>query len=183
MTTAPVAQAQEAQYTEEGTERCLFCHGGENMTMIAQTAHGDLSNPDSPFAQRGCESCHGPGSLHVSRARGGRGFPAMLRFHSSEDVNRRNAAWTECHAQDMGDLPGIEWAGSAHDTLELTCDYCHDVHSLDNPMSDPVSQRETCADCHKKQITNHKRFESAGIVFDKLTCYDCHDVHQLIREP
>jgi len=68
----------EAQFTAEGAERCLNCHAGERMTIMAETAHGNSQDPHTPFAKQGCESCHGPGSLHVSRARGGRGFPAMI---------------------------------------------------------------------------------------------------------
>ena len=178
-----LTHAQDAKYTEEGTERCLFCHGGETMTMMAETVHGDAANPDSPFAQKGCESCHGPGSLHVSRARGGRGFPAMLRFKPEEPVARQTEACINCHAKDMGELEGMEWAGSAHDTDDMTCISCHQTHIIGNPLEDQERQREACADCHDEEIANHRRFESAGIVFDKLTCYDCHDIHQLIREP
>jgi len=177
------AHAQEAKYTEEGTERCQFCHGGETMTMMAETAHGNLSNPDSPYAQKGCESCHGPGSLHVSRARGGRGFPALIRFGSEQAIQQQTAACIDCHANDMGESEGMEWVNSAHDTDGMTCVSCHRMHVAGNPLADQESQRESCAHCHEKQIATHRRFESAGIVFDKLTCYDCHDVHQLIREP
>jgi len=173
----------EAQFTSEGTERCLFCHGGETMTLIAETPHGDSTNADTPFAQKGCESCHGPGSLHVSRARGGRGFPALIRFGSDQLVNKQTEACINCHAKDMGDSEGMEWTGSAHDTDGMTCVSCHQMHIVGNPLADKAQQLESCAHCHEKQIADHRRFESAGIVFDKLTCYDCHDVHQLIREP
>ena len=68
----------EGQFTEGGTELCLSCHGGESMTIMADTAHGNVDNPHTPYAQKGCESCHGPGSVHVSRAGGGIGFPLLL---------------------------------------------------------------------------------------------------------
>jgi DmsE family decaheme c-type cytochrome len=173
----------DAQFTPEGTDRCLFCHGGESMTLMAETAHGNPANPDAPYAQKGCESCHGPGSLHVSRARGGRGFPALIRFGSDRQVTEQTEACIDCHAKDMGELEGMEWAGSAHDVDKMTCVSCHQMHIVGSPLEDQTRQRESCAHCHEKQIANHRRFESAGIVFDKLSCYDCHDVHQLIREP
>lgn len=173
----------EAQYTAEGTERCLSCHAGERMAIMAETAHGNAENPHSPYAQQGCESCHGPGSLHVSRARGGRGFPAMITFGESDTVQRQTAACIGCHADDMGDLKGMEWTGSAHDADSMTCISCHEVHIVDNPLKEQKHQRESCGACHDKQIASHPRFEDKGIVFDELSCYDCHDVHQLIHEP
>jgi len=52
----------KAQYTAEGAKRCLYCHAGERMTVMAKTAHGNQKNPNTPYAKHGCESCHGPGS-------------------------------------------------------------------------------------------------------------------------
>jgi len=173
----------EAQYTAEGTERCLSCHAGERMTIMAETAHGNTEDPHSPFAQKGCESCHGPGSLHASRARGGRGFPAMIAFGETDTVQQQTAACIGCHAEDMGDLQGMAWTGSAHDTDSITCVSCHEAHIIGNPLTDKQQQYESCKTCHDKQIASHPRFEDKGIVIEKLSCYDCHDVHQLIHEP
>ena len=178
----------EAQFTAEGAERCLSCHAGERMTIMAETAHGNPQDPHSPFTQQGCESCHGPGSLHASRARGGRGFPAMITFGQSgtvqsDAVQRQTAACIGCHADDMGELEGMVWTGSAHDTHSMTCVSCHEVHIVGNPLTDKQQQYESCKTCHDKQIASHPRFEDKGIVFDKLSCFDCHDVHQLIHEP
>jgi DmsE family decaheme c-type cytochrome len=173
----------EAQYTAEGVERCERCHAGERMILMAETAHGNPENPDTPYAQHGCESCHGPGSLHVSRARGGRGFPALITFAGDDSVKRQTEACIGCHARTMGALPGMEWTGSAHDTGAMTCTDCHEAHVVGNPLKEQQQQREACSTCHSKQVASHPRFEDKGIVFDKLSCYDCHDVHQLTHEP
>ncbi len=175
------ARAQaEAQFTDGGTQRCLNCHGGESMEVMAETPHGNVDNPHTPFAHQGCESCHGPGSLHVSRAAGGAGFPALLRFNDEGVVAEQTAACVGCHADDMGELEGMEWIGSEHDTDEMTCVNCHKAHSTESPLADPAMQRETCSGCHEEQIAAHPTFEDKGIVFDNLSCSDCHDVHQLI---
>jgi DmsE family decaheme c-type cytochrome len=173
----------EAQYTAEGMERCMHCHGGERMTLMAETAHGNLDNPHTPWAKEGCESCHGPGSLHASRARGGRGFPSLVTFARDESAETKTQACIGCHAKVMGDQPGMEWTGSAHDTHDITCTTCHTAHAVDMPLKEQQKQTDSCTKCHKKQIAAHSRFEDKGIVFDKLTCYDCHDVHQLSHEP
>ena len=161
----------KAKYTEGGTERCLTCHGGARMILMAKTAHGDLQNKHSPYARQGCESCHGPGSLHVSRARGGEGFPALTRFKRGEPMEQQNGACLACHANDMGDMEGIAWAGNVHDTGQMTCMNCHQGHVAEDPMSDPEQQSKACTGCHKEQIAKHETFP------DGLTCFDCHDVH------
>lgn len=176
--------APAAKFTEQGTERCLDCHGGEKMTVIADTAHGDADNPHAPYAQKGCESCHGKGSLHVSRARGGAGFPALVRFsRQGSTVEEQNEACLNCHEFEMGDLEGMAWQGSLHDTGRMTCGACHQMHTTENAMADVAEQTQTCARCHDEQIAAHPKFESKGIVFDKLACANCHDVHQLERRP
>ncbi len=174
----------EAKFTEQGTERCLDCHAGANMTVIADTPHGDPENPNSPYAQKGCESCHGKGSLHVSRARGGAGFPALVRFkRGGSSVEDQNGACLNCHAYDMGELEGMAWAGSLHDPGRMTCGNCHEMHVADNSMASATEQKKSCATCHEEQIAAHPRFESKGIMFDQLVCSNCHDPHQLQRKP
>jgi len=171
----------EASYTGAGSDGCLRCHAGDTMALMAETAHGDANDPFTPFANEGCESCHGPGSLHVSRARGGAGFPPLLRFHNKGDPNPEQlGACLNCHGQSMGDHPGMEWTGSLHDTGNITCSSCHQLHAAQNVLADPAAQKASCSRCHKKQIADHNRFEQKGIVFDQLSCHDCHDVHQLI---
>jgi len=173
----------EAHYTDGGTEGCMSCHGGETMTVLSETPHGNLDNPHSPYSQQGCESCHGPGSVHASRAAGGAGFPPLLSFVSRDDVPEQNAACLNCHAQTMGELEGIAWAGSLHDAAGMSCQTCHQSHSTENPMADQALQQQNCTLCHRRQIDSHPRFEDKGILFDDLMCSACHDVHELQAEP
>lgn len=186
---APPGDAQtndgkpKAQFSREGTKRCLHCHAGERMVIMADTAHGNAENPHTPFAQEGCESCHGPGSLHVSRARGGIGFPEMLRFTDEEPAAPQNQACVKCHAEDMGELAGIAWTGSSHDNGEITCMACHEMHVVGMPLLEKDVQLKVCAGCHEEQIAEHRRFEDKGIIFDRLSCHDCHDQHQLVSGP
>ncbi len=181
------ASAQESrvpgpQYTDNGTDGCLVCHAGDNMTVMFETAHGNSEDPHAPFAQAGCEACHGAGSLHVSRARGGAGFPPLLRFRGDGDpVSDQLGACLDCHAEEMGDLEAMAWTGSLHDTGYISCSTCHEMHTTENLLATRDQQIDKCGTCHKEQISNHNRFESRGIVFDQLTCHTCHDTHQLMR--
>ncbi len=173
----------DAQFTVGATKACMMCHAGESVAVMADSPHGDLENPHTPYSNEGCESCHGPGSLHVSRAAGGAGFPPLLQFGEKGAIADKTAACIACHADDMGDLEGMEWTGSLHDTEEVTCVSCHRAHTTENAMKDKNKQTESCAECHQEEMEQHRRFENQGIMFDKLYCYDCHDVHQLIDRP
>jgi hypothetical protein len=78
--TDPAPDPLQPQYTENGAEKCLLCHAETRMTLIATTPHGSKTNPNTSFAQHGCETCHGKGSLHVSRSMRGKGRPPMIAF-------------------------------------------------------------------------------------------------------
>ena len=170
----------DAQFTAQGTEHCLRCHGGDKITVIEQTPHGDANHPQSPASTHGCESCHGPGSLHVSRARGGAGQPILLQFKKDLDnTQAQTNACLDCHAQALSDREAMSWRDSSHDTRDITCSSCHQIHVETNVLKIRDNQVANCSSCHKKQVENHRTFADKGINFDQLTCFDCHDVHQL----
>jgi DmsE family decaheme c-type cytochrome len=188
----PADNPYTAQYTGEGAAACLFCHDVERMRLIAKTPHGDKKNPDSPFAQHACESCHGPGSLHATRSRRGRGRPPMITYgkdSGTPPARRSQSCLANCHDKQMGDAAGMEWKGSVHATpwkdaagkvREMSCSRCHIIHEEHDPMDDKQAQAKVCYSCHTETEKKHPRFEDKAIAFDKLSCWDCHDVHQLI---
>ena len=169
----------QPQFTEAGVEACLNCHQGEPIDQMSESAHGNLDNPHSPYATNGCESCHGPGSFHVSRARGGIGFPPLTSFRPrAESKVVQDQACTDCHENRMGRLSGIEWHGSVHQNIGMTCLSCHQLHVSSDPMRDRQQQNARCSQCHGRALEEHDRFEHAGIQFDELSCATCHDVHE-----
>jgi predicted CXXCH cytochrome family protein len=186
------ANPYSAQYTNDGAAACLFCHDVERMRLITKTPHGDKQNPDTPFARHACESCHGPGSLHATRSRRGRGRPPMINYGvntTTPPAKQAQSCLSNCHEKKMGKLQAMEWKGSVHGrpwedetgkVLEMSCSNCHEIHAEHDPMEDKAAQAKVCYSCHKKAEKEHPRFEDAAVAFDKLSCWDCHDVHQLI---
>jgi hypothetical protein len=77
-------------FTGENPENCLVCHSGERMRSIADGAHGNTKDNRAPFGNNGCESCHGPASIHVSRAHGGKGFPPLIGFGYTKVASPRD---------------------------------------------------------------------------------------------
>lgn len=167
-------------FTRDGTQSCLTCHSGEKMRAMTSGPHGDAVIPGSPATIHGCESCHGPGSIHVSRAHGGRGFPPLIQFGRGKEASPREEqlrSCLDCHAQEGNGQSRVAFIGSAHDRQTINCSTCHTLHAENDPLSDRETQAATCSRCHRRQLADHPRFEDKSIDFDALSCATCHDVH------
>lgn len=172
-------------YINDGAQPCLRCHSGPKMHAIASSAHGNPGNAASPLASRGCESCHGPGSIHVSRAHGGRGFPPLITFGRGSSYAPRDVqihTCLVCHIEEISGRNRIEFFGSPHDRSNINCSTCHEAHVETDPMNDRQQQDKLCYRCHRKQRTEHPKFEDKSIDFESLSCGTCHDVHKVIAE-
>lgn len=171
---------RNAIFTESGSEDCLRCHSGEKIRGVLASPHLDSPNPNAPVAIHGCESCHGPGSIHISRAHGGQGFPPLTIFGRGSATSPRDEqlqACLSCHALGGMGVDVIGFVGSPHDRRTINCSTCHQVHVEDDPISDRESQAKTCNRCHRRHMESHPRFEDKSIDFDNLSCATCHDVH------
>jgi len=168
-------------YTKDGAEACLVCHSGDKMRAIANSVHGNMENMFAPLATRGCEACHGPGSIHISRAHGGAGFPKMVDFGRGENYSPRDTqieACLACHHDEKGGVSAIEWYSSSHNRKSIYCTTCHTVHAEIEPMHDADQQVAKCNRCHRKAIEKHEHFEEVNIDFESLSCGTCHNVHE-----
>jgi len=167
-------------YTGEGVKACHLCHAGEFNRAIASTPHGDAGNPDTPYAQQGCESCHGPGSFHVSRAHGGKGVPKMTTFGFGAGASSREeqlAACQACHHEEARGAAAIAFDGSTHDSRYVNCSTCHAMHAQVEPLSDPVRQADICLECHRSQRDGHPELRGRPVDFSTRSCGSCHEIH------
>ncbi len=167
-------------FTGEGVKACLYCHAGAFNQAIAASPHGDANNPATPYGQHGCESCHGPGSFHVSRAYGGKGRPGLITFGSGAGAAMREvqlAACESCHHNEAAEPAKIGYRESAHDSRYINCSTCHAVHAEDEPLSSPGYQAAVCLECHRSQRTAHPEVRGRPVDFDRQACSACHDLH------
>jgi predicted CXXCH cytochrome family protein len=154
-----------------GNKICAECH-----TNIARffpaSAHGRIELRTSErLGLTGCESCHGPGSLHVAGV-GGRGKTILNPGKNPELCYQcHRAVEAEFH------LP------QHHPVLEkkLSCAPCHDPHGADilKPAGGLAMARlnETCAQCHREQ-TRPFTFEHPAL---REGCTTCHAPHGSIN--
>jgi len=172
--------AYTPRYTGEGAAACLLCHSRERMHAIAEGVHGNEQNPSSPLAQQSCEACHGPGSIHVSRAHGGKGFPPLIEFGRGPAFSPRDVqvdACLACHEDQTGHATLIGFRGSQHDRKNINCSTCHEIHSAQDPSRITDIQAATCFRCHRKQKTDHPLIGKKKLNFERVKCARCHDVH------
>ena len=164
-----------------GSDECATCH--ETITRDFRTAtHARLKAGGNNAKNIGCESCHGPGSLHV-KAGGGRNVSI---------INPRKAPTTcfQCHTEVRAafQLP------HHHPVLEgkVSCADCHNPHKGDAvkgggtnlPQSIKgggtalLSHNETCLQCHTAQRGPFV-FEHEAI---REGCISCHSPHGSVNQ-
>ena len=168
-------------FTEEGSGSCYVCHAGENMRAMNESVHGNPDNPLSPAALHECESCHGPGSIHISRAHGGRGFPPLIVFGYGDEAAPRStqiSACLYCHDGDDGTKP-VTWEGTVHDRMIVKGTGCHRAHVRQDPVMERASQAEVCLHCHKTTRDGHPQVGKRVPDFSRMGCAGCHRVHRL----
>lgn len=170
-----------ASYTDSGAESCLVCHSGSNIRAMAANVHGDSEVAGTPAARHGCESCHGPGSIHISRAHGGKGFPPLTVFgygpgSASRDVQL--GVCFDCHSGGDEGAKAVTWDGVLHDKWIVNCSACHQSHAEVDPVLDRRQQAEVCFSCHMQQKQEHKKVGKRVPDFSKMGCAGCHRVHR-----
>lgn len=146
-----------------GSAECGTCHD-DVQAGFATASHAKLLAKGENGLDMGCESCHGPGSLHAE-AGGGKG--TILNPGDSPDT------CYHCHLQVKGQfhLP------NAHPVEKgmVTCNECHDPHQGDAVARDTSleGQSATCASCHVAQRGPYV-FEHEAL---RDGCTACHEAH------
>ncbi len=163
-----------------GSEKCADCH--EEITRdFASATHARLKAPGDNAKNVGCESCHGPGSLHVES--GG-------ATHTIVNPGKSPTACFQCHLEVRAqfDLP------HRHPVLEgrMNCSDCHNPHkgnvikgggtsgfqSIKGGGTALLGENDTCFQCHAAQrgpfVFEHEALREG--------CVTCHSPHGSVNQ-
>jgi predicted CXXCH cytochrome family protein len=153
--------------TYAGNQACMSCHSNQ-VRAFPVSPHARVHVAEAPGrSNSGCETCHGPGSLHIA-AGGGRG-----KFINNP--GRDPAACLACHLQTHMEFQ----LAQHHPVIEnrMNCVQCHDPHGADilKPAGGlaMARQNESCAQCHREQ-TRPVTFEHEAL---REGCTACHNPH------
>ena len=151
-----------------GVEVCNECHD-DKVSGMRMNPHGQAADARTPYAADGCETCHGPGTMHFD-VEGN--CIISLRGRFGESVEMRNGICLGCHDGDM-----LHWQGSAHAAEDLACTDCHSVHTDPGKVLERTTQTDVCYRCHKDVRAQSFRTSAHPIRDARVICSDCHNPH------
>jgi DmsE family decaheme c-type cytochrome len=140
------APALASEYSEKGADTCLGCHSVE---PFFRTKHARREDSRTPFAGLQCEACHGPGGKHVKGMSSGELVPITTTFgpKSKQTAAEQNKPCLGCHERDSR----VAWKGSQHESNDVACASCHQLHTARDRMLSAGGQAERCLTCHIRQ--------------------------------
>lgn len=173
-----------------GLKMCAVCHVDQAEEFM-KTAHARIAPFELQVPKRECESCHGPGSLHI-QGRGdtgkilrygmalspellGRGDPTkIIRYKGLPPAEKATATayCLSCH----NSRSHFDWAGSRHDMANIACIDCHNpMRATEKLLRKP--EPELCLDCHAQRRAQLAYPSHHPILEGKMKCTDCHNQH------
>jgi DmsE family decaheme c-type cytochrome len=150
----------KAQYV--GSQVCSVCHSKPHPDLM-KSPHRTLMEDET---KAGCESCHGPGSNHVSSGGAKESILNPVGEAQSELCYR-------CHGLET---KLIRWKRSEHAKANLTCTSCHDPlkeAGKGSKKQDP----ESCYVCHAQIRAQFRMPNRHPIDKGTMNCSSCHDPH------
>ncbi len=176
---AAETSAAAPAYAAKGEQTCLKCHDESPTVDILKTPHAMKGDSRTPFANHGCETCHGASPEHVASAAkvkdGQKPVPPAVMFTgpNAASAKDRAAVCLGCHEN----TNRINWIGSKHDRNDVACNNCHTVHVIKEPMLIKESQPEKCFSCHAQQRAESFQYSHHPMREGKVVCSDCHQMH------
>ncbi len=153
-----------------GNESCMDCHE-DSVADFRKTIHGRMADFEIVGGNKGCEACHGPGSIHAEE-------PDMdnIIVFSNVSMDEATAICISCH--DTGNL--MDWQGSEHSMSGVGCTSCHYICHSSAEEADRLlvhSEPDLCYGCHQDVKMKTYYPSHHPIKEGKMVCTDCHKSH------
>lgn len=152
---------------------CTRCHDQSEMNpvlSIYQTRHGVKTDDRTPS----CQSCHGTSEAHIKNSANAEERPPVdFLSKRAKATSKDIEACVGCHKSGTRS----HWSGSAHESSNVLCTSCHQMHTHQDKVRNKVTQPEVCFACHKEQRAQYTRPSRHPIKDGKMACSDCHNPH------
>lgn len=147
-----------------GTSECSLCHE-DMVAKFEWSSHGRLMAPGDNAMNIGCESCHGPGSIHVESG-------GMPRTNVNPEKNPETCF--QCHM----DVRGSFHLPYGHSVMDgnMSCSDCHDPHegnAVNGGGMSMMTSSQSCVECHRAQGDHYVFRHEAS----QDGCTVCHTPH------
>jgi DmsE family decaheme c-type cytochrome len=154
---------------------CTKCHDESEtkpVLSIYKTRHGVKADGRTP----NCQSCHGASDAHVNNPGGTSVRPAVDISFGPKDHALPQAQADTCLSCHQGGQR-THWSGSQHQSRDIACSSCHQVHTQNDRVLTKISQPEVCFTCHKTERAQIHRISTHPLAAGKMGCSDCHNPH------
>lgn len=150
--------------TVVGSASCENCHDAQFKTPKHLKHAAD------------CESCHGPGSVHLEKQ-----DKNSILNPSKMPAEAASEQCLSCHGKEKRHA---FWKGSPHSKNEGGCTSCHQMHGAKPRLLKHKNESETCFECHAqvradilKRSKHPLRDSSTPDEEGKMRCSSCHSPH------
>lgn len=151
-----------------GDNECAVCHS-EVTDGFKGATHAHIGLKDEKGTVIGCESCHGPGSIHAEK---GGGMGTIV------NPGRSPETCYQCHLDKRGEFAQPHTHPLA--TGQMTCSDCHEAHkgaAVPFGGTQLASASESCVKCHTMQSGPYAYEHEAT----REGCTVCHAPHGTIN--
>jgi len=163
---ATIAPVPDATYI--GSEECAVCHE-DVFAYYRRTVHFKIRYFEVAGQERGCESCHGPGSVHVEE---GGNVEKIISFSKLRSAQISQIC-LKCHTKE----PLIHWSSNLHALSDVGCNECHKSHKITAKKMVYKDDPNLCYDCHQQMRARIEFPSHHPIREGKMKCTECHNTH------
>jgi Flp pilus assembly protein TadD len=169
---SPNYEVRDLGFSLPVTADCIGCHAGRTQPVEGREKEGLYRDPPLLELAISCETCHGPGELHVNERLAGKPVPGKI------DLSIVNPAklspWLAdniCMTCHEGDIRALQ-PGKTEADFRPGTPLNHTVAILRAPI-DPQSTESPLLE-HYYSMTLSKCYRGRG---GRLSCENCHDPH------
>lgn len=182
----PLAMAQAAEapaapgYAGSGVRACLTCHNRPPVNAVLQTVHAARADARSPFNEHDCETCHGasPDHIRTNELPVGVVFEGTTGKATPSPIEVQNSVCLGCHQNGQR----THWQTSEHQSADLACVSCHNIHAAQDPVLAKLTQPAVCEGCHREKRSQLQLRSHHPLPEGLMTCSDCHNPHGSVTD-